>query len=90
MLATPFLLSSDQRQKRSFAQEVISSLKNVVFQCTNPLPFETGAHTIHTIPLIREHCDSFPDYIQNKALEITSISISNYFYSSPMNKHRNI
>ena len=36
----------------------------------NPLPFETEPYTIHTIPLAREHCDSYLYYIRYKTLEI--------------------
>ena len=46
-------------------------MNNVIFQYTNPLPFETEPHTIHTIPLVREHCDSYLSYIRLKTLEIT-------------------
>ena len=68
MLPTPFLLSSDQCQKRSLTQDVNPFLNNIFFRYTNPLPCETEAHIIHTIPLIREHCDSYFRYI---TLEIT-------------------
>ena len=44
---------------------------NIIFQYTNPFPFETEPHTIHTIPLAREHCDSYLYYIRQKALELT-------------------
>ena len=40
MLPTPFLLSSQQRQIRSFTQDVIPYLHKIIFQITNPLPFE--------------------------------------------------
>ena len=32
--------------------------------------FETEPHIIHTIPLAREHCDSYSYYIRYKTLEI--------------------
>ena len=41
MLPTPFLLSSDQHQKRSLTQDVIPFLNNIILQYTNPLSFET-------------------------------------------------
>ena len=72
MLPVPFTLSTDKRQNRSFTQDVIPFLDNVIFQYTNLLPFETEPHTIHTIPLAREHCDSYLYYIRYKTLEITS------------------
>ena len=71
MLPSPFVLSTDKRQNTSFIQEVTHFLNNLIFQYTNPLPFETEPHTIHTIPLARGHCDSYLYYIRNKTLEIT-------------------
>ena len=37
MLPTPFVLSEDQRQKRSLTQDAIPFLHNIIFQYTNPL-----------------------------------------------------
>ena len=71
MLSTPILLSTEPRQKQSLTQGVIPFLNSIVFQYTNPLPFETEPHIIHTISLAREHCDSYSYYIQNKTLEMT-------------------
>ena len=62
----PFVLSTDKRQNRSLIQDVTPFLNN-----SNPLPFETEPHTIHTILLAREHCDSYLYYIRYKTLEIT-------------------
>ena len=59
MLPTPILWSSEQRQKRSLTQDVMPFLNNKIFQCTDPLSSETEVHTIHTIPFIGEHCDSY-------------------------------
>ena len=72
MLPTPFTLNTGKRQNRSLIQDVTLFLKNIIFQYTNPLPFETEPHTVHTIPLAREHCDSYLYYIRYKTLEITS------------------
>ena len=71
MLPTPFTLTKEKRQNRSLIQDVTPFLNNIIFQYTNPLPFETEPHTVHTIPLAREHCDSFLYYIRYKTLEIT-------------------
>ena len=46
-------------------------LHNIIFQYTNPLPFETEPHSIHSIPLRREHLDSYPYYIRYRTFEIT-------------------
>ena len=71
MLPTPLLLFSQHRSVRSPARDVISFLNNIIFQYTNPLPFETEAHSIQKIPLLREHLDSYLYYFKYKALEIT-------------------
>ena len=39
--------------------EIILFLQNFVYNYTNPLPFENEHHTLETIPLIREHLDSY-------------------------------
>ena len=48
MLPTIFLLSTEQRQKHSHTQEVTPFLNKIIFQYTNPLPFETETHIVHT------------------------------------------
>ena len=70
MLPPPFVLSTDKRQNRSLIQDVTPFLNNIIFQYTNPLPFEAEPHTIHTIPLARAHCDSYLNHIRKKTLEI--------------------
>ena len=72
MLPTPFTVTTDKRQNRSLIQGVTPFLNNIIFQYTNPLPFEIEPHTVHTIPLAREHCDSYLYYIRYKTLETTS------------------
>ena len=71
MSPSPIVLSTEARQNRSFTHVVIPFLNNLIFQYTNPLPFETEPHTIHTILVAREHCDSYLYYIRYKTLEIT-------------------
>ena len=66
MLPTPFTFTTEKRQNRSLIQDVTPFLNNIIFQYTNPLPFETEPHILHTIPLVREHCDSYLYYIQYK------------------------
>ena len=61
MLPTPFTLTTEKRQNRSLIQDVTPFLNNIIFQYTNPLPFET----------VREHCDSYLYYIRYETLEIT-------------------
>ena len=72
MLPPSFVLSTEKGQNRSLIQDVTPFLNNIIFQYTNPLSFETEPHTIHTIPLAREHCDSYLYYIRYKTLKITS------------------
>ena len=56
MLPTPFQCSTaPTRNVRSNSQDINPFLQNLIFQYTNPLPFETESHSIHTIPLLREH-----------------------------------
>ena len=71
MLPTPFTVTTEKRQNRSLIQDVTPFLQNIIFQYTNPLPFETEPHILHTIPLVREHCDSYVYYIHYKTLDIT-------------------
>ena len=59
MLPTPVLLSSEKRQLRSLTLNEIPFPKNIIFQYTNQLSFETEAHTILTIRLKIEHCDPY-------------------------------
>ena len=72
MLPPPFALSTKRKQNRSLIQDVTPFLNNIIFQYTTPLPFETEPHTLYTIPLAREHCDSYIYYIRYETLEITS------------------
>ena len=69
MLPPTFVLSTDKRQNRSLIQDVTPFSNNIIFKYTNPLPFETEPHTIHTIPLAREHCDSYLYYIRYQTFE---------------------
>ena len=71
MLPLPFVLSTKKIQNRSLTQDVTPFLNNIIFQYTNPLPFQTETLTIHTILLEREHCDSYLYYIRYKTLEVT-------------------
>ena len=70
MLPTPFTVTTDKRQNRSLIQDVTPFLQNSIFQYTNPLPFDTEPHILHTIPLVREHCDSYLHYIHYKTFDI--------------------
>ena len=71
MIPTPFTFTTEKRQNRSLIQDVTPFLNNNIFQYTNPLPFETEPYILHTIPLVREHSDSYLYYIHYKTLDIT-------------------
>ena len=71
MLPNPFILSLQQRSIRSTTHDVTPFLHNLIYQYTNPLSFETEAHSIHTIPLLREHLDAYLYNFRYKTLEIT-------------------
>ena len=47
-------------------------LQNIISHYTQPLPIENEPHTIETIPLIREHLDTYLFYIRYKVLTITT------------------
>ena len=71
MLPTPFQCSTPTtRNIRSITYEINPFLQNLIFQNTNPLPFETEPHSIHAIPLLREHQDSYLCYNRYKTYEI--------------------
>ena len=71
MLPNPFILSLQQRSIRSTTHDITPFLHNLIYQYTNPLSFETEAHSIHTIPLLRVHLDAYLYYFRYKTLEIT-------------------
>ena len=71
MIPTPFTFTTEKRQNRSLIQDVTPFLNNIIFQYTNPLPFETEPYILHTIPLVREHSDSYLYFIRYKTLDIT-------------------
>ena len=63
MLSTPFQLAIHQyRTIRSVTQDVKYLPNNIIFQYTNPLPFEKETQSLHTIPLTREHLDPYLYY----------------------------
>ena len=71
MLPNPFILSLEQSSIRSTTHDVTPFLHNLIYQYTNTFSFETEAHSIHTIPLLREHLNSYLSYFRYKTLELT-------------------
>ena len=47
-------------------------LKNIIYNYTQPLPFENEPFTIETIPLIREHLDTCLFYVRYRVTTITT------------------
>ena len=47
--------------------EIIPFLQNIVYNYTKPLPFENEPYSLETIPLIREHLDSYLFYIRHRS-----------------------
>ena len=80
MLPNSFILSLQQRSIRSTTHDVAPFLHNLIYQYTNPLSLETEAHSIHTIPLLREHLEAYLYYFRYKTLEITPYH-NNHFKS---------
>ena len=71
MLPTPFQCSTaPTRNVQSITQDISPFLQNLIFQNTNPFSFETEPHSIHTIPLLREHLVSYLYYIRYKTYDI--------------------
>ena len=57
---TPFVfLSLKKKQKRAFITEFISFTETIINISTNSLPFEKHCYDVFSIPLIREHHDSY-------------------------------
>ena len=72
MLPTPSQCAAPQpRNVRSITHDVKRFSQNLIFQNTNPLPVETELYSTHTIPLLREHLDSYLHYISYKIYDIT-------------------
>ena len=60
IVPTPFRGPTSQtRDIRSLSHDIKLVLNNLIFRFKNPLPFEIEARSIHTIPLLREHLDSY-------------------------------
>ena len=71
-MPTPFQCSTaPTRNEQSITTDINPFLQNLIFQYTNPLPFEAEPHSIHTIPLLREYRDSYRYYIRYTTYEIT-------------------
>ena len=47
--------------------EIKPFLHNIIYNYPKPLPFENEPYTLETIPLIREHLDSYLFYIRHRS-----------------------
>ena len=69
-IPTPFVFHViTERRKRAFFEDAINFTDNLKNLSTNFLPFEKHCNDIHSIPLFREHHDSYLYYIQCKTCE---------------------
>ena len=53
-------------------REITPFLQNILYNYTQPLPFENEPFTIEVIPLIREHLDTYLFYIRYRNTNITT------------------
>ena len=72
LIPLPFVFNSSQRVTRDISQTLTQFLNNLIYNSTTPLSFETYPEDIYTIPLIREHHDSYLYYIDTHSLVANS------------------
>ena len=60
-------------------------LHNIIYNYTKPLPFEKEPYTLETIPLIREHLDSYLFYIRHRST-IASTEYPSFQITFPQQK----
>ena len=68
LIPLPFALNTSQRITREISHTLTQFLNNLIYNSTTPLSFETYPEDIYTIPLIREHHDSYLYYIDTGSL----------------------
>ena len=52
--------------------EIKPSLHNIVYKYTKPLSFENEPYSLETIPLIREHLDTYLFYIRHRSTTVST------------------
>ena len=52
--------------------EIKPFLNNIVYNYTKPLSFENEPYSLETIPLIREHLDTYLFYIRHRSTTIST------------------
>ena len=72
LIPLPFVFNTSQRVTRDISQTLTQFLNNLNYNSTTPLSFETYPEDIYTIPLIREHHDSYLYYIDTHSLVANS------------------
>ena len=87
---TPLPFSFDDthhRLSRDTSQILTKLLKSLIYSTTTPLPFESYPEDIYSIPLIREHHDSYLHYIDTHSLVETpdEPSFFTFAFTSPIN-----
>ena len=58
-----------ERQKRAFVTDATNFTEILIFISINSLPFEKHSKDFYSIPLVREHLDSFPSHTHFKTCE---------------------
>ena len=69
-IPTPFIFHViTEKQKRAFVTGATNFTENLIYISINSLPFEKHSEDFYSIPLVREHLDSFPTYTHFKTCE---------------------
>ena len=56
--------------------EIKPFLHNIVYNYTKPLSFENEPYSLETIPLIREHLDTYLFYIRHRSTTVSTEHLS--------------
>ena len=60
------------KNARVIKTEIKPFLHNIVYNYTQPLPFEIEPYNIETIPLIRKHLDTYLFYIRHRPTTVST------------------
>ena len=72
---SPFEISNI-RNAKVIKTETKPFLHNIVYNYTKPLPFENEPYSLETIPLNREHLDTYPFYIRHRSTTVSTEYLS--------------
>ena len=60
------------KNAKVFKTEIKPFLHNIVYNYTQPLSFENEPYSLETIPLIREHLDTYLFYIRYRSTTVST------------------